>query len=199
MKPSEEMAILIALQKQVRKRLAVLRPQVDRSLLDAYNEDGVTKRAIKLGGVKVGDHLLSFASSKWEVTDSAAFEDFALTYGFARVVKTVRPEYESLVCELVEEAAPEAVAETVKVDEHWDRLMTNTAGTPTFKDSGMVVPGVQLSGQRVRSCQVRGCEPEDVAPMVASLGGVEALALLPEPDTVPVDAKTLEPIAAEED
>ena len=97
MKPSEKVAVLTALQKMVKAELDVARREADDDLLAAFDEDGVTERALKA----------------------------------------------------------------------------------TFLDSGMAVPGLTFTGQTVKNTQVRGCKPEDVAPIIRQLGGIDAL-LLPE-------------------
>lgn len=183
MKTTEQLAVLTALQKMVKGRLDEVRREADDDLLDAYDEDGVTKRALKIGGVKVGDHIVVMTTGTWEIEDSAAFEEFALDYGIGTIERSIKPEYiprvlEILVCEL-----PEAIEETVKLDPKWQSCLTNTGGVATFMDSGLRVPGVTYVGQQVKNTQVRGCKPEDVAPIIASLGGIDAL-LLPEQPTI---------------
>lgn len=181
MRLNEELAVLTALQKLVKKRLDEVRAEADADLRAAFDDDGVTKRALKLGGMRVGDHIVVLTSTKWTVEDKAAFEDFALTYGFATIEKSVRPERMAEAIGFLETEMPEAIAETVKVDPKWEDYVENVAGTPMFMDSGMTVPGIRFTGQKYKNTQVRGCNPEMVAPILHQLGGVEAL-LLGEPN-----------------
>ena len=181
MRLNEELAVLTALQKMVKKRLDEVRAEADADLRTAFDDDGVTKRALKLGGMRVGDHIVVLSSSQWEVEDRAAFEDFALTYGFADVAKAIKPECMAAAIGILEREMPEAIAETVKVDPKWEDYVENVAGTPMFMDSGMTVPGVRFTGQKYKNTQVRGCNPEMVAPILQQLGGVETL-LLGEPN-----------------
>lgn len=180
MRPSEELAVLTALQKLVKKRLDEVRAEADADLRAAFDDDGVTKRALKLGGMRVGDHIVVLTSSQWVVEDRAAFEDFALTYGFAEVVQGIKPECMSAVIGILACEMPEAIAETVKVDPKWEDYVENVAGTPMFMDSGMAVPGIRFTGQKYKNTQVRGCNPELVAPILHQLGGIDTL-LLGEP------------------
>ena len=83
--------------------------------------------------------------------------------------------------DMMAEEYPEAVDEAVKLDPKWENYVENVAGVPTFLDSGMTVPGIEYTGQTVKGTQVRGCRPEDVGPIIAKLGGVDAL-LLGEPN-----------------
>lgn len=181
MRLNEELAVLTALQKLVKQRLDEVRAEADADLRAAFDDDGVTKRALKVGGMRVGDHIVVLTSSKWAVEDRAAFEDFALTYGFAEVVKSIKPECMATAIGILECEMPEALAEEVKVDPKWEDYIENVAGTPMFLDSGEIVPGVRFTGQKFKNTQVRGCKPEDVAPILQQLGGVDAL-LLGEPN-----------------
>lgn len=181
MRANEKVAVLTALKKMVGTELDKVRAEADEAMLEAYEDDGVTKKALKLGGVKVGDYIVVLNSGQWAVEDRAAFEDFALTYGFASMERTVKGGYMPRVIEILEQELPEAVAETVKVDPKWQDYVENLAGTPMFLDSGEIVPGLKFTGQTVKGTQVRGCKPEDVAPILQQLGGVDAL-LLGEPN-----------------
>lgn len=179
MKPAEKVAVLTALQKMVKAELDAARREADDDLLAAFDEDGVTKRALKIGGFKVGDHIVVLNSGQWSITDREAFEEFALTYGFATTERTIRPEWMARAADLVAEEDPAGIEESVKLDAKWQDYIANVAGTPTFLDSGMAVPGLAFTGQTVKNTQVRGCKPEDVAPIIRQLGGFDAL-LLPE-------------------
>ena len=181
MKLNEQVAVLTALQKMVKARLDEVRAEADEALLADFEEDGVTKKALKLGGIKVGDYIVVLNSGKWAVTDAEAFHEFALDYGFATIQRSIRPEYMNQAIDMMAEEYPEAVDESVKLDPKWENYVENVAGVPTFMDSGMTVPGIEYTGQTVKGTQVRGCKPEDVGPIIAKLGGVDAL-LLGEPN-----------------
>lgn len=177
---NEELAVLTALQKAVKARLDDVRAQADASMLDSYEEDGVVKKALKLGGVKIGDYLVVLTADDWAVTNAAALEDFALTYGFAKQELSIKPECMASAVKLIESTDPFMLQETVTLNRDWKNYITNTGGTPTFLDSGEIVPGIEALPPRVKCTQVRGCKPEDVVPRIAALGGVDQL-LLGEP------------------
>ena len=161
----------------VKARLDEVRREADADLLNAYDEDGVTKRALKLGGVKVGDHIVVLTSGTWEIEDSEALNDFALDYGFASVKRSIKPEYLAQVLDILTCELPDAIEETVELDPKWQDYVTNVAGQAMFMDSGLPVPGVSFVGQQVKHTQVRDCKPETVAPIIASKGGLDALLL----------------------
>lgn len=185
--------MLTALQKMVKERLDEVRAEADAELLAAYEDDGVTKKALRLGGVKVGDFVVVMNSGSWAVEDEEAFEDFALSYGFAEEERGVLPEWRARALEVLERELPEAISRTVKVSPKWQGLVRNVGGVPVYLDSGLEVPGLRFTGQTVKCTQARGCRPEDVAPIIRGMGGVDAL-LLGEPAE---GAPALEGAAAE--
>lgn len=177
MRPSEELAVLTALKKAVDDRLKEVRAEADSELLEAYDEDGVTKKALKVGGLKVGDYILNLTKETWEIVDEPAFEDFALTYGFAEEAESIKTAFMHRAVELMREECPEGLESSAKVDPKWRDYVYNVDGVPIFMDSGMVVPGVALVPSKPKNTQVRGCKPADVIPRLQALGGVDALLL----------------------
>lgn len=174
---TEQLAVLTALQKAVKAKLDEVRTLADVSLLDSYESDGVVKKALKVGGIKVGDFMVVLTADDFAVVDAAAFEDFALSYGFASVSSVIRPERMADAVAVLEEVAPEVLCEEVTLQGDWKKLLTNTGGVATFLDSGEPVLGVVVIPSRVKCTQVRGCKPEDVVPVVRALGGIDALLL----------------------
>ena len=169
MKINEELAVLTALQNVVKERLDAVRDEADAAMVSDYIEDGVTKKALKVGGAKVGDYLVILTKGTWRVVDQKAFEDFALSYGFARVDKSIRPEYMGMAIEMMEDVEG-ALEENVKVDVKWPNFITHKDGKAFYMDSELEVPGLEWASQRVKNTQVRGCKPEDVMPIVQQLG-----------------------------
>ena len=174
---NEQLAVLTALQNIVKERLNEVRAQADEDLLAAYDEDGVTKKALKVGGIKVGDYMVMLTKDEWAVTDAEAFNDFALMYGFATCERGIKPERLFEAYEVLYREAPEVLSDTVRLSADWQKLITNTAGTPTYLDSGMAVPGLAYVGPHVKCTQVRGCKPEAVIPVLQQLGGIDRLLL----------------------
>lgn len=173
----ERVAALTALQKAVRTALDAARAEADGQLLADYERDGVTRKALRVAGEKVGDYLVVMEKPGWEVVDRGALASFALDYGFARIARSIRPEWSARAAELVADELPEAVEEEVRLDAGWERYLTEAGEGATYLDSGMTVPGVRRRGPRVKGTQVRGCAPEAVAPLVARAGGVRSLLL----------------------
>lgn len=174
---NEQVAVLTALQKMVKERLAEVRAAADEALINAYDEDGVVKKALRVNGVKVGDHIVVLTSGEWAITDTGAFNDFALAYGLARLKPVISSDCMARAISVLEEAEPDLVSYEVEVDPKWQNYITNSAGCATLMDSGEPVPGVAFVGQTVKGTQVRGCKPADVIPVIQRLGGVDQLLL----------------------
>jgi hypothetical protein len=174
---NEQLAMLTALQKAVKAKLDEIRAEADATMLESYEDDGVVKKALKVGGVKVGDYIVVLTADDWAVTDAEALEDFALTYGFATSKLAIKPECMDAAVKLIEATDPFMLCETVSLNKDWKNYITNTAGTPTFLDSGEMVPGIEQMPPRVKCTQVRGCKPEDVVPQMQKLGGIDRLLL----------------------
>lgn len=177
MKADEKVAVLTALQKLVKNSLNEARAEADAELLRAYEEEGVQKKALKLDGVKVGDYLVMLSSDVWQITDQGAFNDFALSNGLADIRKQIKPEYLSMAIKVLEREFPEVLQDEVVLSTKWKNALSNVGGVPHFMDTKVVVPGVAFCGQQVKNTQVRGCSPDDVAPLLRRLGGIEALLL----------------------
>lgn len=174
---NERLAMLTALQKAVKAELDATRAEADASMLQSYEDDGVVKKALKVGGVKVGDYIVVLTSGDWRITDEEAFFDFALSYGIAYTESVIKPGAQVAAVRIIEEARPELLDETVRLNPKWKDFLTNTGGVATFLDSGEAVPGVEPVLPRVKCTQVRGCAPEDVVPQMRSLGGIDRLLL----------------------
>lgn len=177
MNADERVAALTALQKAVKAALDLARAEADERLLADYERDGVTRKALRVAGEKVGDYLVVMEKPGWEVVDRTALEAFALDYGFAAIARSIRPEWSARAAEVVADELPEAVAEEVRLEPRWERYLTEAGDGATYLDSGMPVPGVRRRVPRVKGTQVRGCAPEAVAPLVARAGGVRELLL----------------------
>lgn len=174
---NEQLAMLTALQKAVKQKLDEVRTEADASMLESYEDDGVVKKALKVGGVKVGDYIVVLTADDWAVTDEAALEDFALCNGLAETRLSIKPECMAAAVKIVEEIDPFLLTEEVRLSSDWKKYLTNTGGIATFLDTNQAVPGVVPVPPRVKCTQVRGCKPEDVVPQTQRLGGIDALLL----------------------
>lgn len=179
--PYEKLAVLTAMKKAVAKELDAVRKECDELLLDAYEEDWVEKKALKVGGEKVGEFIVKFNPAGYDITDREAFEEFALDYGMATVKRTIRPEMTESVIRALEnhfedEVIEQAVKTEVVISKDWEKGMENIGGVVQYMDSGMNVPGVSIRPRKVAGTMVTKCQPADVIPRLNQLeGGVPAL------------------------
>ena len=183
MNNTERLAVLVAMDKAVKEAMRDVRRDADDDLLEAFEEDGYEKKAVKLNGQKVGEHIVTFKSEGYEITDRAAFEEFALDYGMATQRRYISPEFmESAIAALENEFDAETldgviVTETV-ISPDWEKAMERVGDAVCYMDSNLIVPGVEFRPKTVKGTMVRGCKPEDVIPAMRELpGGIEGLLL----------------------
>lgn len=183
MNANEKLAVLTALKKAVDERLKEVRAEADGSMKEAYLDDGVEKKALKVGDRKVGELIVTFASDGFEIADKRAFEEFALDYGLATVKREIRPDMMESCIKALEgvferDVMKEAVRETVAISPGWEKSMSRCGDAVAYMDSGMIVPGVEYRPKLAKGTMVRGCKPCDVVPILRDLpGGVDALLL----------------------
>lgn len=182
MKAVERVAILTAMKKAVDESLKAARAEADDDLLDAYDDMGVEKMALKLDGQKVGEFVVTFAKEGFEVSDKDAFNEFALDYGMAEIRRTIKPDMmESCIRALEDVFEPdvlsEAVQESVVLHPDWEKALENVGGVVQYMDSGLNVPGVRIVPKRVKGTMVRGCDPSTVIPIVNQLPEAATLLL----------------------
>ena len=174
MKPTERLAALTAMEKALKDAIKVARAEANDYLMDSYEDLGVEKLALKLGSEKVGEFVVTFNKEGFEITDRAAFEEWALDYGLAEVRRTIRPDMmESAIRALENVFSPEVMAETVEerivVHPDWELAMEKVGKVVQCMNSGMNVPGVRAVPKTVKGTMVRGCDPAKVFPIIAEL------------------------------
>lgn len=180
MNTREQLVVLTAMDKVVKERIKQVRAEADESLMEAYEEDGFEKAALKLNGQKVGEHIVTFNKDGYDIVDKTLFGEFALDYGMATIVKTIKPHMAAKAAEIVEASVdnPDDFLDfNVVFNPDWELAMERVGDTVCYMDSGLVVPGVEYRPKTVKGTMVRGCKPEEVMPVVSQMGGVEQLLL----------------------
>lgn len=177
MKPTEKLAILTALKKAVDDELKNVREIANEELLDAYEDIGAEKLALKVEGQKVGDFIISFSKESYEITDQNALNEFALDYGFGKEVFEIKPEKYNDAIAYIGAIAPDAVTKKVELSRDWEKGITYIDGECCYLDSGMVIPGIKYVPKMMKNTSVRGCKPEDVLPIMRRIGGIDSLLL----------------------
>lgn len=175
---TEELAVLAAMDKAVRARAKEVRAEADDGLMSAYEGMGVEKVELRVAGEPVGTLQVTYASEGYEVADMAAFAEFGLANGMARERKAIRADHMAAAIALLEEQMPEAVETVAEPVEGLDRMLDRAGGAVVAYGTSEAVPGVVWRPKRPKGTMVRGCEPERVIPLLASLpGGVGPLLL----------------------
>ena len=175
MNSTEKLAVLTAMDKAVKAGAKEARAEADEGLMAIYEDMGVEKVELRVAGQPVGTLQVTYASEGYEVTDLAAFAEFGAANGMAAEKRAIRAEYMDAAIKIVEAHLPEAVEVTV---EPVGRMLDHVGGEVVAYGTSEVVPGVSYRPKRAKGTMVRGCEPEKVIPLLASLpGGVEPLLL----------------------
>ena len=183
MKNTEKLAVLTALKKSIETQIKKIRSAVDSEMREAFVEDSVEKKALKVGGQKVGEIIVTYASDGFEISDKSAFEEFALDYGLATVRKTIKPEMMESAIRALEgvfdaEVLAETISENVVISNDWEKSMKRISGGVSYMDSGLVVPGVEYRPKLAKGTMVKDCKPETVIPILQTLpGGIDGLLL----------------------
>lgn len=164
----EKVAVLTAIQKRAKEMLDELRPEMNERALAEYDENGVTKRAVKVAGQKVADLVVPESKPDFAIVDGS-FQEFAKDYGLGRMELSVKDPYEA--AKVLAAEHPDMVEERFAYSNDWKDSMEWDGERVTFRDSGMEVPGVAYMGPQPKSPTLRGLKWESVAKALKSLPG----------------------------
>lgn len=178
----EKLGILTAMEKAVKEKKEEIRKECDEALRLAYTEQDVEKIAIKIGGQKVGEHVVTFNKEKLTITNIDILKKFLLENGLADEVTALKyARSDEIVEYFAAHGSPDEyerfTERIITIQDGWEKCLTNNAGILTFLDTGEIVPGVMCCVPSVRGTMVRGCAPDAVLPAIAQ-AGVDAMGLL---------------------
>lgn len=152
MEATERLAFLTAMKKAVEDEIKAARIECNAQLDYLYDEQQVEKRALFAGGVKVGEHSVTYEAEGYDVADRAALEEWALLNGFATEVTRV------------------------EMLDGWQRYLERRGGRVFVVGTDMEVPGVEYRPRRKSGTRVTGCKPSEVLPLLRGIdGGAQAL------------------------
>lgn len=149
----ERLAFLAALDKRVKPALDEAKSEARAEIMDAYAENGTDRKAILVGGEKVGEVGISYSKAAPYIyaEQAGAALDFLRPLG------------------LTEESPKRG----------WEKDFDLVGGQVVYKPTGEVVEWAGWNPKAAKTAAVRGCKPEDVmrafGPRLAS---VDAIALL---------------------
>lgn len=149
----EKLAFLCALDKRVKPALEEANGEARQRVMDAYAEDGTDRKAILVGGEKVGEVGISYSKAGPYIYA----ERMAEAMGFLRQVG------------LVQETPAKG----------WEQRFELIGGRVVYKPTGEVVEWAGWQPKAAKAAAVRGCKPEDVLRAFGGrIAGVDAVALL---------------------
>lgn len=155
--PDERLALLNAMAKAVRPQLDEAKLEAQEGLMDRFAEDGTDRRAIMVGGSKVGEIGVSFS----------------------KAAPAIRPGHER---EALEAAVEMGLVDWTKVSSvlarGWERRFSRVGDAVVDAQSAELIDWLEWQPSRAKGASVRGCAPEDVLPaLTAKLGpgGIAAL------------------------
>ena len=155
--PDERLAILNAMAKAVKPQLDGAKAEAQRGLMDRFAEDGTDRRAIMVGGEKVGEVGVSFS----------------------KAAPAIRPGRER---EALEAAVEMGLVDWTKVSSvlvrDWQKRFSRVGDAVVEAQSAELIDWLEWQPSRAKGASVRGCAPEDVLPaLTAKLGpgGIAAL------------------------
>lgn len=149
----ERLAFLAALDKRVKPALDDAKAEARAEIMDRYAEDGTDRKAILVGGEKVGEVGISYAKAAPYIYR----EQMPAALEFLRQVG------------LVQESPAK----------NWEKQFDLIGGKVVYKPTGEVVEWAGWNPKAAKTAAIRGCEPEDVMRAFGPrLEGADAIAVL---------------------
>lgn len=150
---SERLALLAAMDKRIAPALKDAKDDARREVMEAYAADGTDRRAVLVGGEKVGEVGVSYSKP-------APF---------------VWPGQEKEAVAALRELGLTEEVPAKGWEDHFDLV----GGQVTCKDTGEVADWAGWQGKVAKGASLRGCKPDDVlAAFGARIASVDAVALL---------------------
>lgn len=150
---SEHLALLVAMDKRIAPELKLAKDEARQEIMDSYAKDGTDRRAILVGGEKVGEIGVSYS-------------------------KPAPFIYAERMAEALDFLESVGLTERVPA-KGWEREFERVGGEVVHKGTGEVVPWAGWQGKAPKAAAIRGCEPGDVLRAFGPrLYGPEVLALM---------------------
>lgn len=162
----EKLAVYTAMEKQLKE----IRDDIRDDVSDLFADNPMVDRLnLTVGDKKVGTASRINSKPDYRIVDQELFDDFALSYGFARYKYTIKPSWMAEAVAIMRDLHPEAVEETVVVDDNWKDFMNHVDDVVTYFSTSEIVPGVEyVPSHPTDRFVVKGCKWEDVRPQLGS-------------------------------
>ena len=172
----QQLGVLTALQKMVKARADELRERVSADMAEGYMAGDGRDKYVVLDGEQVGKVTLKVDKKGWRVTDPEAFEAFLYENGQLKERWSLKPEYTMEAMSLLSDRPWMFQCET-KPRESFTKLFERCGDCIAIENTDAIVPGVEPCRAKPAGIMVTGCDPKDVAPIVARIGGLDAMLL----------------------
>lgn len=176
LKAAQQLAVLTAVQKMVKAKLDELREQVDEQMRDRFEEDGIDRQRLVLDGEEVGKVSLKVADEGWEVTDRDEFFNWLFDNGQLDETHTVKKGCEEEVFQRLS-SYPWLFDLHEEPKKDFTRTFEKLGDSVIVSGTDVIVPGVAPCKAKPKGIMVTGCKPQQVAPIVARIGGLDAMLL----------------------
>ena len=149
----ERLALLVALDKKIAPELKAAKDEARQEIMDRCAQDGTDRKAIMVGGEKVGEVGISYS-------------------------KPAPFIYAERMREAIQWLSEHSLVELVPA-KGWEKQFDLIGGKVVHKESGEVVDWAGLQPRAPKTAAVRDCKPEDVMRAFGPrLSGVDAVALI---------------------
>ncbi len=172
----QQLGVLTALQKMVKAKADEVRAQVYADMAEGYMSGDGGDKYVLLDGEQVGKVTLKVDKSGWEVTDPVEFEAFLNDNGQLEERWSLKPEYTAEAMARLADY-PWMFQCEAKPKESFTRLFERCGDSVVVAETDAVVPGVAPCKAKPKGIMVTGCKPQQVAPIVARTGGLDAMLL----------------------
>ena len=148
-----KLAGLMAIEKVIGPELADAKGEARDALLALQEQTGADRRAIEVGGEKVGEVGISYAKPR----------------------PAIAPGHEEEALDLLESMG---LTERKPI-KGWEQAFAHVDGHMVATETGETTDAIEWQGGYAKAASVRGCKPEVVIPrMRAALGDVDVFAAL---------------------
>ena len=174
----QQLGVLTALQKMVKAKADQLRKEVNAEMSQDYlNNKSGKDRPVLLDGIKVGNIVMSIDEKHWEVTDPIDYEAFLFENGQMNETWSLNPAYTLEAMRRLGDDYRYMFDCKMEPKEEFLKLFEPCGDAVVISGTDAVVPGVSPCGVKTGGIKVYKCEPKKVAPILARIGGLDAMLL----------------------
>lgn len=142
-----------------KKIAAELRKRADGLMIEGYQNGGDVKKDVIFDGFTVGSFMVTKSSPTFEISDRAAFMEWAQRVGAVTTSEYI--DVEEIPIDEIRRLWPEAVKTRVEPVKNWRDWLTPW-GTGGVDENGEIVQGVEYIPQHMTGTRLYKCNYADV-------------------------------------